>query len=127
MDDPIQNQAQIQVEIQQILDGVVHDLVEQLVAKLQDHGISFNEVRIVTSPPLKVPGVRDSIIALVRRSDYLGSSQIANQLQNEITTKSDDPRRVIVSTVSALVREGILTRDRLGCLSVAETREVVTT
>lgn len=112
----------LQAELQQIILNAVSDLADQFVVELRNRGIDVANVRIVASPPTSV---RASIIALVQRSDYLTSSQIATQLQGEITTKSDDPRRVIVSTVSALARERILVRDALGRFSIARKEEAL--
>ena len=116
-------QDPLQAELQHLIRNAVSDLVDQFVVELRDRGIDVANVRIVESPPVSV---RASIIALVQKHDYLTSTQIANQLQDEITTKSDDPRRVIVSTVSALVREHILVRNALSHLSVTRKEEALT-
>lgn len=97
------------------------EFMDSLVKLMKEGGLNI-ETRVV---PGRVSGVRQSIIELVRESDFLTSSQIADQLEERIVTKSEDPRRVIMSTVSALVRENVFERDALGRISLTRAPEEV--
>ena len=87
----------------------IHTLMQTLVAVEQTRGA----------------GVRESVIRFVNdRPGFFSSSVIADQLCGRIHTKSPDPRRVIMTTIAALVREGALERDALGRVIPAEAKEI---
>lgn len=115
---------------QAIVDEAIRRMVKRLnavIADLNAKGFDVANVEISIAAPSKIRGIRDSILALVEESDFLTSGEIADQLQDRIVTKSQDPRRVIMSTVSALHREGLLQKDALGRMSVARNRREIAT
>ena len=97
---------------------------EKILNRLDEiHGLIRS---LVVVEGVRGAGVKVALMALVsERPGFFNSSQIADQLQGRIQTKSDAPRQVIFSTISQLVRQHVLEKDSLGRLLVAEPEEVM--
>lgn len=108
---------QVETRIRQALESAVQEAIEQFVTGLREAGLVVGEIQVRAMPP-RVPSVRALIVAEVGETDFMTSSQLADALTDRIVTKSDDPRRVVLSTISALCREGVLSKDPLGRLSL---------
>jgi hypothetical protein len=66
-------------------------------------------------------GPSEAVIEILRNAPATHTSQqVAEMLRNKVFSRSDDPRRVILSTVSNLVRDGVVVRDELGRLAIAK-------
>ena len=59
-------------------------------------------------------GPSGAVVALVRECPGLKTEEIADRLADQITTKSDNPRRVVVNTVANLVNRKRLKADPTG-------------
>ena len=69
-------------------------------------------------------GARDAVLEFLRRNQGTHTSpQIAELLHPVIHSKSEDRRRVVLSTVSNLARDGVIERDTLGRMRLAEPQE----
>ena len=111
-------QETVRIEIEGAVKTFLDDVKDRLNSLGFDVAVSFHS---------RAAGVRESIIELVKECDYLTSAQIADQLQDKIITKSTYPRRIVLTTVSALCREMVLRRDSLGRISVAQREEKAVT
>lgn len=90
--------------------------------KLEIETAALLEARrlLVGNTPMTVPqvGASDAAMEFVRNNPgKYNAVQVAELLNGKFFTRSDDARRVMVSTLSNLVRDGVVKRDSLGRLA----------
>lgn len=80
---------------------------------------------LAVAEPARSAGARQAVIELVkRRPDVFRPSELAEQLAGRIYSKSGEPRKVLQSTVSTLLRERVLAKSAAGKLIPAEAEEL---
>lgn len=123
------NQDRSVEEIRSALQDIIESFVNQ-VMEFQKQGVPLEGVCEVILRRTPAKSVRDVIREYIREyidhHDYLTSSVIADELEDRIPTKSTDPRKVILSTISVMTRENILERDSFGRISLVLKEETIT-
>lgn len=106
--------------------SILEKIVMQVLDQLQISGVEIESIGSIVIRPAPTKTVRKVVCDYVNDNGYLSSSKIADQLESQIQTKSSEPRRVILSTISSLIRERILEKNQVGQISLVRKEEAVT-